>query len=146
MGPELLAAGVALLSGLFGLITQFLVQRYRGTGPAGKPYSERLSEHMSALIEASRKVDALLQELYKVANTREVAVRKLEADLASLQHREQELRRTIDELQDVPVPVADRLAALLEPGEKRSAWRDYILFGAGVVVSTIVGIILEVAL
>lgn len=111
-----------------------------------RPYSERLSEHMGVLLEASRKVDALIKELNNVAETREAAVRRLEHDLKHLHRREEELRRTIADLKDVPVPVADRFAALLAPSERRSAVRDYALFGAGVMVSTIVGIVLEIAL
>jgi hypothetical protein len=134
----------ALISISIAAIT--LSHRFPNASEPEKLYSERLSEQMSHLAEASRRVDSLLDELREVATNRETAVRKLEIDLISLQDREKELRRTIDELKDVPLPVADRLAALIEPGEKRSEFRDYFLFGAGVIVSTIVSYILEIAL
>ena len=35
-------------------------------------------------------------------------------------------------------------AALVTPGERRSAMRDYLLFGAGVVVSTAIGIAIQI--
>lgn len=151
MGVELVALLVSMFASLAAgggaALARVLYRRLRGIEePEPLPYAQRLSQEMAALTEVSRKVDALLEELRTVATTREAAARKLEADLEAMQQREGELRRRIDELKDVPLPVAEHLAKLMEPGEKRSALRDYVLFGAGVLVSTIIGIILEIAL
>lgn len=143
---QTLSAAISLVGGSFGILfIQAFLDALRSAKPE-KTYTERLSEHIAVLSEASRRVDSLLEELQDVASSREAAVQKLEADLTSMQERERELRQTIDDLKNVPLPVAEHFAKLTEPGERRSAWRDYILFGAGVVVSTIVGIVLEIAL
>jgi hypothetical protein len=55
--------------------------------------------------------------------------------------REEELKNRIDQLQNVPLPVAEHFAALAAAGDKRSAKRDYLLFGLGVFVSTLLSII-----
>jgi DNA repair ATPase RecN len=98
------------------------------------------------LTDATARIDELLAELRRVAAVREAEVKNLENGLKSMQEKEQALRNRIDHLKNLPLPVAEHFAELTESGEKRSAIRDYVLFGAGVVVSTIVSIILEVAL
>jgi hypothetical protein len=104
-------------------------------------YAERLAKLTDTLKRSSEDVDGVIEELSTVARERENAVRKLEADLASLSEREQELQKRVDDLQNVPLPVAEHFAALTSVGEKRSARRDYVLFGLGVVVSTVISII-----
>ena len=83
----------------------------------------------------------MLAELATVAGERETAVKGLEDQLASLSQREQELQARIDQLQNVPLPVAEHFAKLTSAGEKRSAMRDYILFALGVFVSTAISIV-----
>ncbi len=108
-----------------------------------KTYSERLSELTANLTKASREVDSVIGELAQVARGRESSIQKLETDLASLEAREKELKEKIETLQKVPIPVADHFAKLIESGEKRNARRDYVLFGAGVLVTTVIAIIIQ---
>ena len=68
---------------------------------------------------------------------------KIDADLRQMQDREKELEERIQHLQNVPLPVAEHFAKLTTQGETRSAKRDYMLFGAGVIVSTVIAIILK---
>jgi uncharacterized protein YlxW (UPF0749 family) len=89
-------------------------------------------------------VDTVLAELSQIAKDRESAVQKIEAELQSLQNREKELQERIKTLQKVPLPVAEHFAQLTASGEKRSARRDYVLFGVGVIVSTVIAILLKV--
>ena len=78
-----------------------------------------------------------------LARSRESAVQELEAGVQALESREKELQNTIDALGQTPLPVAEHFVQLLERGEKRSRRRDYILFGAGVGVTTGVAIIIH---
>jgi hypothetical protein len=64
----------------------------------------------------------------QVAKEREASVKELEEGLTDLEKREKELKEKIALLQSVPIPVAEHFARLVEPGEKRSARRDYLLF------------------
>ena len=50
------------------------------------------------------------------------------------------LRKNIADLKQVPLPAAEYFALMISKGEKSSAFRDYMLFFAGVVVSVIVAI------
>ena len=63
-----------------------------------------------------------------------------------MEKREKELEEKIDLLQHVPIPVAEHFARLVGPGEKRSAMRDYLLFMAGVIGTTIIAIVLQIGL
>ena len=107
-------------------------------------YSERLAELTTNLTKASREVDLILGELAQVAKSRESAVTKLESDLSGLESREKELKEKIEALQKVPIPVAEHFTKLLASGEKKSARRDYLLFGAGVLVTTFIAIVIQI--
>lgn len=125
-------------------IIQTLIRKIFHIEAPKKPYSQRLSELTTNLTKASREVDSILGELALVARSRESAVTKLESDLATLEAREKELKDKIEVLQKVPIPVAEHFAKLLESGEKRSARRDYVLFGAGVLVTTFIAIVIQI--
>ncbi len=88
-------------------------------------------------------MDLILAELAEVAGNRESAVQELEAGVQELETREKELQNTIDTLEQTPLPVAERFAELLEGREERSRKRDYFLFGAGVAVTTVIAIIIQ---
>ncbi|MBW2739235.1 MAG: hypothetical protein JRE64_10410 [Deltaproteobacteria bacterium] len=136
---SLLAGGLASSELIHKLIRHIL-----GKEAPPKTYSERLSELTSSLTTASSQVDSVLHELSLVAREKEDTVKKLEAGLGELEKREKELKQKIEALQNVPLPVAEHFAKLVEPSERRSARRDYILFGAGVMVTTIITLLLQV--
>ena len=132
-----LIAGLAV--GLLVLSVQQLRLKIRA--PQEKPYSQRLAELSESLVKASSEVDNLLSELTKIAGDREENVRRLETELTQLEKREKQLQQRIQDLEKVPVPVAEHFAALIARGEKKSAWRDYILFGAGVLVAVLLRLV-----
>ena len=135
---SLLAGGVASSE-----VFKKLVLRLLGRKAPAKTYTERLSELTMSLTKASAEVDQVLAELSRVSRDRERAVHDLEAGLGQLEKREKELKDRIEVLQNVPLPVAEHFARLVEPSEKGSARRDYVLFGAGVVVTTIITVIIQ---
>lgn len=133
--------GMSIMSSKF---MQMLIREFFGSKKkTEKPYSEKLSQLTSNLIKASREVDSVLSELDQVARDRESSVQKLETDLEKLLSREKELKKNIDALENTPLPVAEHFAKLLESREKRSTRRDYVLFGAGVLVTTVIAIIFQ---
>lgn len=136
---SLLAGGLAS-SQLFRDLLRALLRRKEPE----KPYSERLAELTESLSKASREVDAVLVELARVSQDRAKAVQQLETDLATMEGREKELKERIEALEKTPLAVAEHFAKLVAPGERRSAMRDYLLFGAGVLVSTAIGIAIQV--
>ncbi len=151
MGIEVLASIIAGLASLVagGVASSKLIQKlFRHLlgirREPEKPYSERLAQLTASLTKASREVDSVLSELAQVARSREGAVQKLETDLAALETREKELKEKIEALESTPIPVAEHFAKLLESGQQRSATRDYVLFGAGVIVTTAIAVIIQV--
>jgi septal ring factor EnvC (AmiA/AmiB activator) len=142
-----LAAAISMVAG--GISSSELVRK-AVRRVLGKPteevksYSERLAELTTSLTKSTEQVDAVLAELVQVAKEREATVQSLEVNLAGLEGHEKDLQARIDALQQVPLPAVEHFAKLLESGEKKSAWRDYMLFGAGVVVSTVIAIGLKV--
>jgi hypothetical protein len=135
-----LVGGVAASDAVRNIILEIL-----GRKPTPKPYSERLSNLTGSLTKASSEVDAVLKEMAYVARERESSVRALEAGLVNLEKREKDLKEKIAILQNVPIPVAEQFAKLVEPVEKRNAHRDYVLFVSGVVVTTVIAIVLRKA-
>ena len=107
-------------------------------------YSEKLANLTENLVKASKEVDSVLSELSKVAQDREKSVLQLEIELSKMEKKEKELKEQIEQLQKTPLPVAEHFAKLIASGEKRSAKRDYLLFAAGVLVTTIITIIIQV--
>ncbi len=101
---------------------------------------------MDSLASSTHEVDAILSEVANVVSEREVKLRRLEEDLSLLEAREKEIQNRIDVLKQVPIEAATHFADLLTPSEARSARRDYLLFGTGVLVTTILAIAIQIAL
>jgi hypothetical protein len=95
------------------------------------------------LSETSGRMDKIVSRIQAYTKMRESAVAKLETQLGQLSQEEGQVRKTIDELQHVPLPAAEYFASLVNRDSKRGALRDYVLFVAGVVVSGIVTIALK---
>ena len=151
MGIEIIAL---LLGGVASLLTGGIVAselarkiaRLAFGSPAEEPasYAERLSILTQKLDSASSEVDDVLREIVLVAENRQKTVEKLEKELPLLESKEQELKERITALKNTPVEVAEHFAELISVGEKRGAKRDYFLFGAGVLVTTVIGITIQI--
>jgi chromosome segregation ATPase len=150
MGIDNLAVVLGAIASLLGgglastELIRKLLRRALGKPEPSRTHSERLSELTASLTTASAEVDSILRELSTVAREKEKSVKQLEVGLSSLQEKEQALKDKISALENTPLPVAEHFAKLVESGEKRSATRDYVLFGAGVVVTAVVTIIIQV--
>ncbi|MGA2405118.1 MAG: hypothetical protein ABSF81_00010 [Bacteroidales bacterium] len=108
-----------------------------------KTYSQRLAELISNLSKSTKEVDSVINEITFVIKEREASVTKLESDLQGLSAREKELKERIETLEKVPISAADYFAKLVNTGEKRSAKRDYLLFGIGVIVTTTIAVLIQ---
>lgn len=142
----IIAAVISMIAGRLArsVTAQKIINKILKKGEAQtKTYSERLTELTESLTDSTRQVDTVLAELAQVAKERESTVLALEENLQGLELREKDLQQRIEHLQQVPLPAVEHFAQLLEVGEKRSAGRDYLLFGLGVIVSTIIAIILS---
>jgi len=135
-----LAVGGVASSSVIRRLLELLFKKLGQKPSAPETYHARLARLTESLTRSSEEVDQVLDELRSVARARSDAVTALEQDLGSLEAKEKDLQQRITVLQNIPVPVAEHFVALMEKGEGRSARRDYLLFGAGVVVSTAIAI------
>lgn len=143
---SLLAASLSMVAG--GVASSKEIQKFvrkilRLPEEEKVSYSERLSELTKKLEESSREVDEVLREIGEVTEKRQSAVEALEHDLTDLEAKEADLKEKISALENTPVEAAKHFADLVSDGEKRGAKRDYLLFGAGVMVSTVVAIAIQ---
>ena len=106
-------------------------------------FREKMEKLTASLSSASSEVDKILEEIQGVSQQREESLRNLEAKLTEFASREQQLKNRIETLEKIPLPAIEYFLHETERSERRSAIRDYILFGAGVIVSAIVSIILR---
>jgi len=144
---------IPLLGGVLTLIIGFLVnetfiniiKRILNKNPEKmrQTYSKRLSKLMDNLIKASSEVDSILNELSSVTKERTKGIARLDNELKVLEENEKHLQQRISDLKNIPIPVAEHFASIVAQSEKRSAWRDYFLFGLGVVVTTVIAIIIK---
>ena len=134
---------VALTTYLFGRVDQ--QARLRELSKTGEfpNFREKMKRLSEDLARASAEVDKTLEEMAMVSRAREEALRSLEAKLDELSRHEKELQTRVETLKNVPLPAVEFFLEMTEKGEKRSAARDYILFGAGVIVSTVITVILR---
>lgn len=107
-------------------------------------YAERLSKLTKKLQDTSGEVDEILKEIGRVSDIRQQMIASLEKKLTLLENKEVALKDKISALENTPVEAAEHFAALVSDGEKRGANRDYLLFGAGVVLSTILAISIHI--
>ncbi len=135
-----IASLLGLIVGLIAAVVTYLLTRQR----THISYSERLNALISNLGKATNEVDAILADMAQVAKDRSENVQLLEKELRLLETKEQELKEKVNLLQNTPLPVVEHFAKLLEPGERRSARRDFMLFGAGLILSTLISLLLQV--
>ena len=107
------------------------------------PYSIRIENSLEGLKKASSEIDTLLIEFDSISKERQNKIQGLEKKLNDLTLQESALKDKIQTLEKVPIEAVKHFEDLLAKGDKRSAYRDYILFGSGVVLSVIVGILLK---
>lgn len=148
---EILVAILGLVASLLGATSTYFVSRlgYKarqrelartGEFPSFREKMEKLSQDLA---RASAEVDKTLEEMAMVSRAREEALKGIESKLDELSKHERKLQTRVEALKNVSLPAVEYFLEMTGKWERRSAARDYILFGAGVVVSTVITIILR---
>ena len=106
-------------------------------------YSDRIVKLNEILTKSSKEVDNVIKEMARIGEERANSVSNLERQLEELSIREQQSKARIQTLEKVPVESLQYFEQILAKGDSRSAWRNYMLFGLGVVVSTVIAIVLK---
>src|SRR6266508_1972859 len=137
LGVFLSFPGIGLFVADFGPRLEKLFKKKNET------YAEKLTRLTGSLTQASTEVDLILKELSRVSIERAYAVQRLEQELLKLAEREEQTKKRIQDLESLPISVAEHFAKLTEPGEKRGARRDYMLFISGLIVGQLLSIVLK---
>jgi hypothetical protein len=131
----------ALISALATVIAALIASRFITKSETLPPhykektlnYRERMEKLSAALANASSEVDKVLEEIAMVSRAREENLKNLESKLNDLAEHEKELNTRVETLRNVPIPAIEYFLEATKKGEKRSAFRDYILFGLGII-------------
>ncbi|AXS41075.1 hypothetical protein [Breoghania sp. L-A4] len=148
MGWDVLAIVLGAVASLLGggvlcsnYIQKFITRVLNHPRKVTESYATKLSSLTKQLDASSKQIDRVLFEIATVAENRQQTVEKLETELKVLEDQEQHMKFRIEALENTPLEAAAHFAALIADGEKRSKKRDYVLFGAGVLASTLVSLI-----
>lgn len=153
--------GIALLS----LLSPFVLSRRRVRLPcfrvlrgilaprqlpeAGQATAESLAKLISKLSSVSREVDAGVRELSREIQERESALEALIRRNRELSEQEQDLKKRVGALKDVPIEVGRYFREITEQQllhhSRRNAKRDVTMFVLGVVVTTVVSVVVTLA-
>lgn len=136
-----LAAGGMLSTESGRALLRFLYKKPR----VASPHSARLVSLTVELQRVSREMDAALLQLEPVIRDRRETVSRLESELLELKTREDDLKVSIEHLENVPLAAAEYFKDFLDSVQSRNRKRDYLLFGLGVVASTVIAVVLQLA-
>ncbi len=136
---------VGVIQNLFADNAQDFIRRLLGKPQKqrAETYSDKVSRLTDSLSKATAEVDEVLKEIAIVSRERTKTVAELEKQLEELAAREKQVKERIEVLEKVPLEAVQHFERMLDKGDKRSAWRDYMLFGLGVIVSTVIAIALK---
>jgi predicted transcriptional regulator len=138
--PQLL---IAILIGLLFFIVENRIISRRSSQAGSKATSTGdLSRMVNGLNKTSNELDKILAQIVEVAQDRAEAATNLQAQMKKLEEAEEEYLVRIEILKNEPLRVMSDLLNELQPNQIRTPRRDFMLFLAGVVVSTLVSILL----
>jgi hypothetical protein len=138
--PQLL---IAIFIGLLFFIVENRIISRRSSQAGSKATSTGdLSRMVNGLNKTSNELDKILAQIVEVAQDRAQAATNLQAQMKKLEEAEEEYLVRIEILKNEPLRVMSDLLNELQPNQIRTPRRDFMLFLAGVVVSTLVSILL----
>jgi hypothetical protein len=115
-----------------------------GNNKADETFSSKVEKLNSKLKKTSEEADVIIKEIETLTTERVEKVKKMEDEINVLADKEKQLNERIETLRNVPIEAVKQFEELLNKDNRRSARRDFVLFGLGVVVSTVITIVLKV--
>lgn len=140
---QLLIIIIGLIIILIGLLGGSGALLLKNRTKPKKSYSELIAQLSKNLSLTSKQIEVTILEINQVIQERERALRLLQEQLAILEKEERETRERIEELKNLPNSAVQHLLKTLEPSERASARRDYILFGLGLILGPLIGAVLS---
>src|SRR3972149_6985391 len=149
MSDTIISMLVTIAGGLVTLIFEYGLRRFRGQDLSSKKSptpAERLQTLIDNLSKSSKDAELLTQEIVADLRKRELALAELQSKNQQLAAEEEDLKKRIALLKEVPVDVAEYFQRInqqnLEKIDRRSSKRDIAFFILGAVVSAIVQLVL----
>lgn len=135
---------ITILIGFVFFIIENRVMSRRSREAGSKPTSTGdLTRLVKGLDKTSNELDKILAQIVEVSQDRAEAATKLQAEMKKLEEAEEEYLVRIEILKNEPLRVMSDLLNELQPNQIRTPRRDFVLFLAGVIVSAIVSVVLN---
>jgi methyl-accepting chemotaxis protein len=106
-------------------------------------YTKKIQSLLKILKSSSEEIDKTFEEISFLSQEKEKKIEEIEKKLNQLVDKEKELTSKIQTLEKVPLEAINHFEASLEKKNRRSAYRDYILFFLGILFSIIISVILK---
>ena len=132
-----------LITILIGSILFIIMSRRSREADSKATTTGDLARLASGLNKTSGELDQILEKIVEVAQNRAEAAIKLQAEMKRLEEAEEEYLVQIEILKNEPLRVVSDLLNELHPSQIRTPRRDFMLFLAGVFVSSIVSIVMR---
>lgn len=101
---------------------------------------ESLSQNLRS---ATLEIEGIISDLAENVKKKDGELMEVEAMLEVAKSKHAEIEGKIAVLKEIPLPVAEYFTELVNAIEKRSAARDYILFGSGLVAGAVINLVLK---
>jgi len=150
----LIAAGILFALALVSYVVGVIL--WRRTAKGGIPLSQSLPELDEVLMRGEHFRDLSFQLRKKLDEVGEISQNLqwasedwqqrysvFESRVAHLSEKEKELRKQVDSLGQIPLPAMEYFRDLLDRGERSAARRDYLLFGAGILATVALSLVLK---
>ena len=150
MNPLIEELSIALVSILAGTLVPLIdvlikkINKSKKKDEVKESYSEKVTRLTENLKNATHEVDEVINEIEMSSQSRAKRIHELEKQLKELSFREKQARKRLDRLNNTSIESVRYFEEMLAKENKRSAWRDIILFILGVVITTIISILLSI--
>jgi hypothetical protein len=127
---------------LFIVENRMIARRAREAG-SNPTTTGDLARLVKGLSKTSNELDKILAQIVEVAQDRAEAATRLQAEMKKLEEAEEDYLVRIEILKNEPLRVMSDLLNELQPNQIRTPRRDFMLFAAGVILSAIISVLLD---
>ena len=106
-------------------------------------FKNKINNSLALLKKSTAEIDSVINEVTLISKEKQKAIELLENQLKDLSVQESDLKKKIETLESTPIDSIKYFEEILNKNNKRDKKRDYMLFALGVLITTIVGIIIN---
>jgi hypothetical protein len=125
------------------IIGRFLYNIFNLRKKSSDNFKEKIDSSLILLKKSTSEIDSVINEVTELSKEKQKAIELLENQLKELSDKETHLKQKIETLEQTPIDSIQYFEEVLKRNNKRDKKRDYILFALGVLITTIVGIIIN---